>query len=101
MNAWFEDLARRFAQTARQQGAEIVPPELDSRMADEVLELARVASHTKERRFAPLASFMAGIAVERIRHTGSGSRGDEAAYLRAIREELEAESSAEARPAAP
>lgn len=91
MNDWFEALGRRFSEAARESGAEIVSPELDSQVADEVLELARVAAHAKERRFAPLACFMAGIAVERLRQAGSLSKADEAAYLRTIREGLEAE----------
>lgn len=60
-------------------------------VADEVLELARVAAHTKERRFAPLASFMAGVAVERLRQAGSFGAADEAAYIRAISQALEEE----------
>jgi len=91
MNAWFDALGRRFADAARQRGATVSPPELDPQVADEVLELARVAAHSKERRFAPLACFMAGVAVERFRHGGSPSAADEAAYIRAIREEVEAE----------
>ena len=91
MNDWFEALARRFADTARERGAQIESPELDPQVADEVLELARVAAHTKERRFAPLACFMAGVAVERLRQAGSLSAAEEAAYLRSIRESLEAE----------
>ena len=91
MNAWFEALGRRFAEGAAERGATVMPPELDPQVADEVLELARVAAHTKERRFAPLACFMAGVAVERLRQTGSRSAADDAAYLRAIREALEAE----------
>jgi hypothetical protein len=89
MNDWFEALARRFTETARERGAQIASPELDPQVADEVLELARVAAHTKERRFAPLACFMAGLAVERLRRAGSLSAADEAAYLRATREALE------------
>ena len=89
MNAWFEALGRQFAAAARDRGAGIAPPELDPQVADELLELARVASHTKERRFAPLACYMAGVAVERLRQAGSLSPADEAAYLRTIRERLE------------
>jgi hypothetical protein len=37
------------------------------RIALELLELARVAAHTQERRFAPLASYLAGVAAERLR----------------------------------
>jgi hypothetical protein len=89
MNEWFEALGRRFAEAARARGATVAAPELDPQLADEVLELARVAAHTKERRFAPLASFMAGIAVERLRQAGSFSTADLTAYLRAIREAVE------------
>ncbi len=91
MNAWFDALGRRFAEAARARGANVAPPELDPKVADEVLELARVAAHSKERRFAPLACFMGGVAVERLRQTGSLSAADEAAYLRAIHQWLEAE----------
>ena len=91
MNDWFEALARRFADTGRQRGTAIASPELDPQVADEILELARVTAHTKERRFAPLASFMAGVAVERLRQAGSLSAAEEATYLRAVREGLEAE----------
>src|SRR5439155_4910666 len=82
MNTWFEALGRRFSEAARERGATVAPPELDPQVADELLELARVASHTKERRFAPLACYMAGVAVERLRQAGSLSAADEAAYLR-------------------
>jgi hypothetical protein len=92
MNAWFEALGRRFAEAAGDRGAKVDAPELDPKVADEVLELARVASHTKERRFAPLASYMAGIAVERLRQAGALSPADEAAYLRSIHQWLEAQS---------
>ena len=91
MNAWFEALGRRFKEAARKEGVEIAQPELDAQVADEVLELARVAAHSKERRFAPLACFMAGIAAERLRQGGYASPGAEAAYLRAIHQALEAE----------
>ncbi len=92
MNAWFEALGRRFADAAQERGARISPPDLDPQIAEEVLELARVAAHSKERRFAPLACFMAGVAVERLRQAGSLSATDGAAYLRAIHQSLEAES---------
>ena len=89
MNDWFEALAHRLVRTAQERGAQITSPELDPQVADEILELARVAAHTKERRFAPLACFMAGVAVERLRQAGSLSAADEAAYLKTIREGLE------------
>jgi len=101
MNAWIDALSRRFADVARDRGAPIDAPELDPKVADEVLELARVAAHTRERRFAPLASFMAGIAVERLRRAKPASEVDEAGYIRSVYQSLEAESEAEAKPAAP
>jgi uncharacterized protein DUF6457 len=91
MNDWFDALASRFAEAAEERGTHIAPPELDPQVADEILELARVAAHTKERRFAPLACFMAGVAVERLRQAGSLSAAEEAAYVRTIREGLEAQ----------
>src|SRR5712691_2109772 len=101
MNAWFEALGRRFAEAARQRGITVAPPELDPQVADEVLELARVAAHSKERRFAPLACFMAGVAVERLRQAGTPSAADEAAYIRTIREQVEAEPPAAENPLGP
>ena len=94
MNAWFEALGRRFKEAARKEGVEIAQPELDAQVADEVLELARVAAHSKERRFAPLACFMAGVAAERLRQGGALSPAAEGAYIRAVCQSLEAESSA-------
>ena len=91
MNDWFDTLARRFAEAAKDRGADIASPELDPQVADEILELARVAAHTKERRFAPLACFMAGVAIERLRQAGSLSAADEAAYVMAVRKGLEAQ----------
>src|SRR5438093_11901998 len=91
MNAWFEALGRRFKEAARKQGVEIPEPELDAGVADEVLELARVAAHSKERRFAPLARLMAGVAAERLRQAGVRSPSAAAASPRGMSESLEAE----------
>ena len=65
---------------------------LDSAVARELLELARVAAHTQERRFAPLASYLAGVASERFREAGGDVGPDAvAALIRSVREALEAE----------
>ena len=61
------------------------------KVAAEILELARVAAHTKERRFAPLASYMAGIAAERLRQAKGADADDIASFIREVREELERE----------
>ena len=107
MNAFFEGLGRRWAEAASKRGVEIAAPQLDSEMALELLELARVAAHTQERRFAPLASFMAGVAVERLRvalaasetpssetSPASGtalSASELAEFVREVRQQLERE----------
>lgn len=92
MNDFFVALGRKWREVAARRGARIEEPELDATVAQELLELARVAAHTKERRFAPLASFLAGIAVERLRRAKGGASAEEiAAYVREVREELERE----------
>jgi len=67
MNQFFESLGQDWVDAARRRDAEIAKPALDSRVALELLELARVAAHTQERRFAPLTSYLAGVAAERLR----------------------------------
>ena len=92
MNEFFSSLARRWSEAARARGAEIDDPTLDASVAEEILELARVVSHTKERRFAPLATFTAGVATERLRASkGTLAPGATAAYVREVREALETE----------
>jgi hypothetical protein len=92
MNAFFSSLGKHWSEAARRRGATIEEPMLDAGVAEEVLELARVVSHTVERRFAPLAAFTAGVAAERLRASkGSLDTGDAAAYVREVREALERE----------
>ncbi len=67
MNEFFEALGQEWVEAAQRRGATIAKPTLDSRVALELLELARVAAHTQERRFAPLTSYLAGVAAERLR----------------------------------
>jgi hypothetical protein len=92
MNAFFSSLGKRWSEAARRRGATMDDPTLDAGVAEEVLELARVVSHTVERRFAPLATFTAGIAAERLRASkGSLDSSAAAAYVREVREALERE----------
>jgi uncharacterized protein DUF6457 len=92
VNPWFDALGDRFAKAAIRRNAQIEPPQLDAAVADEILELAGVTAHTQERRFAPLASYLAGIAVERLRTAGRLAAPDDvAAYLREVRSSLEIE----------
>jgi hypothetical protein len=96
VNTFFEQLGRRLGEAAARRGAEIDPPALSPVVAGELLELARVAAHTQERRFAPLATYVAGIAAERLRAAGGPAAPDEvAALIREVREELEREAAAD------
>ena len=91
MNEFFESLGKLWKAAAERHGVKIEPPELDAKVATELLELARVVSHTKERRFAPLATYTAGVAAERLRQAKQGGAETIAAFIREVREELERE----------
>ncbi|HVD31071.1 MAG TPA: DUF6457 domain-containing protein [Methylomirabilota bacterium] len=92
MNQFFDALGKKWQKAAEVRGARIEEPTLDPKVADELLQLAAVVSHTKERRFAPLATYTAGVAVERLRQAKQIDADAIAAYIREIREELERES---------
>ena len=95
MNQFFDDLGRRLAEAASREGAAIEPPSLDGDVARELLELARVAAHTQERRFAPLSTYLAGIAAERVRDaSGPVDPARLARMIRDVREGLEKEAEA-------
>jgi hypothetical protein len=90
VNSFFDELGERFARAAARRGAEVAAPALEAVVAQELLDLARVAAHTQERRFAPLASFMAGVAAERLRQAGGPASPEAVAeMIREVRTELE------------
>jgi len=92
MNEFFSSLAKRWTDAASRRGAKIADPTLDAEVANEILELARVVAHTRERRFAPLATFTAGVAAERLRASKGPLDADAvAAYVREVREAMERE----------
>jgi hypothetical protein len=91
MNQFFESLGRLWKGAAERHGVKIEEPQLDPKVAEELLQLAAVVSHTKERRFAPLATYTAGVAVERLRQAKEIDAEATAAYIREVREELERE----------
>jgi Domain of unknown function (DUF6457) len=95
MNRFFEAQGRQWVAAAHRREAAIDAPALDARVALELLELARVAAHTQERRFAPLSCFMAGVAAERLR-VARPEIDDVAvaAYIEEVRRQLEAEAPA-------
>lgn len=93
MNKFFDELGTRWVEAARRRGSRIEAPTLDSEVALELLELARVAAHTQERRFAPLSCYLAGVAAERLRAVKPGTDSMAISELiREVRQELESES---------
>jgi uncharacterized protein DUF6457 len=95
MNPFFDAQGKRWMSAAGRRGVTIDAPALDSRVALELLELARVAAHTQERRFAPLSCYLAGVAAERLREAEPGTGDAEiAAFIEEVRKELEAEAPA-------
>ncbi len=91
VNAFFSSLGKRWADAARRRGAIVAQPELDPEVAEEILQLARVVAHGKERSYAPLASFTAGVAVERLRSATGADPAAAAALIREVRTDLERE----------
>ena len=91
MNEFFDHLGDEWVQAAKQRGVAIDKPELDSGIALELLELARVAAHTQERRFAPLTSYLAGVAAERLRVANGSDSKALAQYILEVRQNLERE----------
>jgi hypothetical protein len=92
MNRFFDDLGQRWMAAAQRRSARIAAPSLDSELALELLELARVAARTQERRFAPLACYTAGVAAERLRAAKGGiDDSTVAAFILEVRQELEKE----------
>ena len=92
MNQFFESLGQDWVDAAGRRGADIAPPTIDSRVALELLELARAAAHTQERRFAPLTSYLAGVAAERLRVAKPDlDDGAVADFILEVRQKLERE----------
>jgi hypothetical protein len=91
MNQFFESLGRLWTKAAERRGVKIEEPSLDPKVAEELLQLARVVSHTKERQFAPLATYVAGIAAERLQEAKPEAPEAIAAFIREVRQALENE----------
>jgi hypothetical protein len=91
MNQFFEALGRRWQKAAERHGVKIEEPSLDPKVAEELLALAAVVAHSSERRFAPLATYTAGIAIEKLRQAKHIDAEAVAAYIREVRDELERE----------
>jgi hypothetical protein len=97
VNPFFEELGDRFAAAAARRGLSVAPPTLDSPVAAELLDLARVAAHTQERRFAPLATYLAGVFTARLVAAGGPSDPALVAQIIAeVRKELERDAASSA-----
>jgi hypothetical protein len=83
MDDFFEELSRRLAAVAEQEGARIDPPELSQPLEQELLAFAREVAHQGERRFAPLATYLVGVAIGRL-----GPAADATAYVQKLQREL-------------
>src|SRR5437763_7850705 len=96
MSQYFTGLGLSWTRAAATRDAAIDPPEVDGEVAFELLELARVAAHDHERRFAPLSCYLAGIAAERLRSARPGTTpADLAAFISEVRQSLESRSTPE------
>ena len=92
MNQFFDALGQDWVDAAQRRGAVINKPALDSRVALELLELARVAAHTQERRFAPLTCYLAGMAAESLREARPDMDAEAVAeFIQEVRQKLERE----------
>jgi hypothetical protein len=90
MNEFFDALGQEWVDAAQRRGVTIAKPTLDSKVALELLEIARAAAHTQERRFAPLASYLAGVAAERFRAASPDIDDDAiASFIEEVRKNLE------------
>lgn len=87
MNPFFEELGQRFADEAKRGGVTIEPPKLEPKTAEELLQLASVVAHTRERKFAPLACFLAGVAAGRA--LAQNTRLDVTEFIKHVRLECE------------
>ncbi len=90
LHRYLDGFNARLVRLARERGVQVEPQALDPLLVAEVLELAGVVAHTGERKFAPLASFVAGVAVGRLRAAGAlAADQDVSAFVAALRKELD------------
>jgi hypothetical protein len=95
MNQFLSVLGTRLGRAAADRQRVIAAPSLDEAMAASMLELAAVVAHGQERRFAPLACYMIGVAVGRMTAAFPDVGSAELlGYVRTVREGIEADSTA-------
>ncbi len=87
MNPFFHQLGAMLVEEANARGAGIDAPTMDDDSSKELLDLARVVAHSRERRFAPLACYLIGIAIAKMQM--KQPQLDVANYVKALRVALE------------
>jgi len=96
MNPFFHQLGAMLVEEANARGAGIDPPAMDEGTLKELLDLARVVAHSRERRFAPLACYLAGIAIAKMQM--KQPQLNVADYVKAIRVALEPQEDSASNP---
>ena len=90
MREYFSDLGLRLQRLTQAHGLKIDAPDIEASVAAEILALAGAVAHNSERRFAPIASFAAGIVVGRLKAAGQlSSDQDVADFIVQLRRELD------------
>ncbi len=91
LEEYFTGFSERLVNLADKFGGRIEAPSLDAQVAAELLGLAGVVAHTTERKFAPLASFLTGVAIGRLNAINQlEARDNVAAFVAELRRELSA-----------
>jgi hypothetical protein len=90
MDIYFKGFGARLSELTRARGVAVDLPNIKPSLAHEVLDLAGAVAHTQERQFAPLASFLAGVAVGTLRSAGElGADREVATFIATLRRHLE------------
>jgi hypothetical protein len=90
MHAYFSDLGLRLRRLTQAHGLEIEAPDIEAGVAAEILSLAGTVAHTSERKFAPIASYAAGIVVGKLKAAGQLASDQEVAeFIAQLRKELD------------
>ena len=91
MQDYFSVFGLRLGRLMQAHGLDAESPGIASVVAAEILTLAGAVAHTSERKYAPIASFLAGVAVGRLSAAGLLSTSDEVAeFLADLRKEVDA-----------
>jgi hypothetical protein len=96
MNPFFQQFGAMLVEEANARGVGIDAPPLDDAVAKELLDLARVVAHSRERRFAPLACYLAGIAIAQMQL--KNPQIDIVGYLKSLRVALEPQEDSSSNP---